>query len=307
MPPMSSQRWFKGNLHTHSTNSDGDTGPSHVAAWYGQHGYDFLVLSDHNHLTVIEDAAEHTGDWPMLLLGEEVTLSAAGRPIHLNGIGIKSRVEPVTRDDVAEALQANVDLIRAAGGLASINHPNYKWAFDDRAIQPVEGVWAFEVFNGHPATNNSPAGGRPGTEQIWDRLLTGGKRIFGVATDDAHHFKGEFGPERSNPGRGWVWVESESCTPPAIMSAFEAGRFYASTGVRIGGLRSSTQEIVLEIDPRSDEAYTVTFVGSRGRELWRTDGTAAHYRPSKLDTYVRAVVHSSRGATAWTQPVFISG
>jgi len=304
---MSPRQWFKGNLHTHSTNSDGDAGPQHVAGWYGQHGYDFLVLSDHNHLTVIEDAAEHAGDWPMLLLGEELTVAATGRPVHLNGIGIGARIEPVTRDTVTEALQANVDLVRAAGGLASINHPNYKWAFDDRAMQAVEGVWAFEVFNGHPSTNNLPAGGRPGTEQIWDRLLSGGKRILGVATDDAHHFKGEFGPERANPGRGWVSVEAEACTHAEIMSSLEAGRFYASTGAVIGALKNEKTEIVLEIEPRSDEACTVTFIGFRGRELWRVDGNTARYRPSKLDTYVRAFVQTSRGTRAWTQPVFVSG
>ena len=48
---MAAQTWFKGNLHTHSTNSDGDTPPEHVAEWYLENGYDWLCLTDHNHLT----------------------------------------------------------------------------------------------------------------------------------------------------------------------------------------------------------------------------------------------------------------
>ena len=51
---MATQRWFKGNLHTHTTKSDGDTEPEHVAEWYREHGYDFLVPSDHNHRTVLD-------------------------------------------------------------------------------------------------------------------------------------------------------------------------------------------------------------------------------------------------------------
>uniref|UniRef100_UPI0035629AE7 PHP domain-containing protein n=1 Tax=Gemmatimonas sp. TaxID=1962908 RepID=UPI0035629AE7 len=40
--------WLKGNTHTHTTNSDGDTAPEEVARWYKNRKYDFLVLSDHN-------------------------------------------------------------------------------------------------------------------------------------------------------------------------------------------------------------------------------------------------------------------
>ncbi len=41
-------RWWKGNLHTHSLWSDGDGYPEMIADWYKQHGYNFLMLSDHN-------------------------------------------------------------------------------------------------------------------------------------------------------------------------------------------------------------------------------------------------------------------
>lgn len=41
-------RWWKGNLHTHSLWSDGDDYPEMISDWYKQHGYNFLMLSDHN-------------------------------------------------------------------------------------------------------------------------------------------------------------------------------------------------------------------------------------------------------------------
>ena len=43
-------RWWKGNLHTHSLWSDGDDFPESIAAWYQEHGYHFLALSDHNRM-----------------------------------------------------------------------------------------------------------------------------------------------------------------------------------------------------------------------------------------------------------------
>ena len=51
---MAKLRWYKGNIHTHTTESDGDADPEKVVGWYRRHGYDFLVLSDHNHLTIFE-------------------------------------------------------------------------------------------------------------------------------------------------------------------------------------------------------------------------------------------------------------
>ena len=50
-PPASETeepRWQRGNTHTHTLWSDGDAPPEAAIAWYVDHGYDFLVLSDHN-------------------------------------------------------------------------------------------------------------------------------------------------------------------------------------------------------------------------------------------------------------------
>lgn len=40
-------QWYKGNTHTHSWWSDGDSPPEVVTAWYKEHGYHFLVMTDH--------------------------------------------------------------------------------------------------------------------------------------------------------------------------------------------------------------------------------------------------------------------
>jgi len=47
-------RWFKGNLHTHSTNSDGKLSAEENVAWHAKHGFDFLTITDHNRVTVLE-------------------------------------------------------------------------------------------------------------------------------------------------------------------------------------------------------------------------------------------------------------
>ena len=113
---MSNSNWFKGNLHTHTTESDGDETPEHVAEWYREHGYDFLVLSDHNHLTVLDDAGSNPGKWPLLIPGEEITSRLFDNtvPVHVNGIGLHTLVEPAYEESMLETLQENVSRIVAA-------------------------------------------------------------------------------------------------------------------------------------------------------------------------------------------------
>lgn len=48
------QKWYKGNLHTHSYWSDGDEFPEMIMEWYKDHGYNFVALSDHNIVADVE-------------------------------------------------------------------------------------------------------------------------------------------------------------------------------------------------------------------------------------------------------------
>jgi len=48
--------WYRGNLHCHSTNSDGDSSPAFLAKFYKDAGFDFLCITDHNHLTLPRNA-----------------------------------------------------------------------------------------------------------------------------------------------------------------------------------------------------------------------------------------------------------
>jgi hypothetical protein len=303
-------QWYKGNIHTHSTESDGDSSPETVVRWYRRHQYDFLVLSDHNHLTLLDYGNRR---WrfrrPLMIPGEEVSVGLRfpnGRKgVHLGAIGISHMVEPVDATEVVPTLQANINAILAAGGIACINHPNYTWAFDHREIRQVAGAALLEVFNGHPGVNVHGAPGKFSYEEIWDGVLTAGRPIFGVATDDAHNFK-DFTPKVSNPGRGWVAVWAEELSLEGIVAALASGEFYASTGVTLARLDTSGGRISLSVEPHRDFIYTISIIGPGGRVLAQVVGTEADYAIRGDEGYVRATVTSSRGSKAWTQPVFTS-
>ena len=303
--PDWSGAWYRGNTHAHTTESDGDSSPEYVARWYRDHGYDFLVLTDHN---VFTDPAtlDHLVDSTFLLIpGEEVTSSFDQAPIHVNGLNLPGLVEARQAQTLVGTIQANVDAIREVEGVPHINHPNFRWAFGAEELLRIERDRLLEIWNGHPTVHNEGGGGSPSLEEIWDILLTSGKRIYGIAVDDAHHFQGEFAPDRANPGRGWVAIRAGRLEAAALMEALEAGHFYASTGVELDEIRITERALEVHIAIDRDFRYTTTFIGAGGRVLAESSENPAKFELRDDVGYVRARVQNSRGDIAWTQPTFI--
>src|SRR5688572_32343616 len=73
--PAKQLRWYKGNTHTHTTNSDGDSAPADVVDWYKRNKYDFLVITDHEHITAVDELNKQFGiDGKFLVIqGQEIT------------------------------------------------------------------------------------------------------------------------------------------------------------------------------------------------------------------------------------------
>jgi predicted metal-dependent phosphoesterase TrpH len=309
-PSATAPRWYRGNTHTHTLNSDGDSCPEVVVEWYRKHGYQFVVITDHDSRTPVAELNAvfgAPGEF-MVLPGVEVTDRFAGAPVHVNGVGVRETVKPQGGSTIEEMLNNNARAIRAAGGVAQINHPNFGWALTAKQMAAAGEAQLFELWNAHPLVNNRGGGGSPSTEEIWDAVLSTRRRIYGVATDDTHNLQGEFTRERVNPGRAWIMVRAAALTPEAILAALERGDFYASTGVELKAYEADRKGIRMELPEspsRTAPRYRTFFIGARGRVLKRDDSLRPAYAFRGNERYVRARVESSNGTFAWTQPVFL--
>jgi hypothetical protein len=298
------KKWYKGNLHTHTLNSDGDSTPAAVVSWYREHKYNFLVLSDHNYLTEVAglNSLYSAKEKFLLVQGEEVTDAFKGKPIHVNAYNLKELVNPTHGSSLVETLRGNVKAILTAGALPSVNHPNFNWSFSSKELLEVEEVTHFEVYNGHPEVNNRGGGGVESLDEIWDALLTRGRRVYGIAVDDAHYFK-TIDRKLSNPGRGWVMVLAASLDADELTNALRKGDFYASTGVILDSVTSSRAEYKIAIREDPKIKYVTYFIGDQGKVLAKSLELNPAYRRSG-EKYVRARIEASTGDMAWTQPVF---
>jgi hypothetical protein len=301
-------KWFKGNTHTHSLNSDGDSTPDDLARWYREQRYHFLFFTDHNVVTPVEglNAVFGMPERFLVIRGEEVTDQAAGKPVHLNMLGGEGVVQPQGGESVAEALRRNVAAIAAARGVISINHPNFGWAMSGADLAGGKGAQLVEIHNGHFMVNNAGGGGLPSAEALWDSMLSAGIRIFGVASDDVHQLKQPWSKSSARPGQGWVVVRAARLTAGSILSALAAGDFYASTGVELADVQSTPQQLTVTVKEQAYAKYTIQFIGQGGRILKDAIASPATYEIGGNEGYVRARILDSNGQVAWTQPVFVS-
>jgi hypothetical protein len=310
-PPA--EEWLKGSTHVHSKYSGDSNEPvAGVVRWYREHDYDFIVLTDHNHVTAVEG---ETGGL-IVIPGVELTYNPSScrpRPperggkcrLHANLLGPSARprgriewANRRTRERFAQYQRA-IDLSREWGGLVQINHPQAHWGMTGELLTELghRGAPLVEIWN-QQYRRWEDGDEYPSTEALWDEALRAGVTLWGVASDDAHHYR-NLRHARYPAGGAWVMVRA-SRDPDAILDALAAGRFYASTGVELTRAGSDGSALVVEIAPTSLGDHLITFIGD-GRVLAEHRGRAARHSLSGA-SYVRAVVERRDGARAWVQP-----
>jgi hypothetical protein len=225
--------------------------------------------------------------------------------VHVNGLDVDRLVEPPAATTVVEMMQGMVDGIRGARGVPSVNHPNFGWAITADELAALQRTRLFEVYNGHPQVNNVGGGGVPGLEEVWDRLLSSGRLLYGIAVDDAHTFKRPWDPTVASPGHGWVVVRSPALEPRALVEALERGDFYSSTGVVLDTVEASSQQVRIVVKATAWSKYRIQFIGRHGRVLREDAASEATYNVTGNEGYVRAKILESNGLVAWTQPVMV--
>ena len=280
---LTNGEWLRGNLHTHTTNSDGANRPQRVINDYAKRGYDFLMISDHDLVSSTAFYRKYNNRGMTLIPGNEIS----ARGPHMLHVLADRFVEP-------HRLRQNViNDVNAGKGFVVCNHPNWLKDFNHCPIEKLQewiGYVGIEIHNGVIGQLE----GSPYATNKWDILLSQGRKIWGFANDDSH-----FGD--SDVGLGWNMVYTKQKSVKAIVEAMRAGRFYASTGVTINSIGVRGGKIRLS----TDNARRILVLGDYGRRLAVIDDASVEYEPSPKNKYIRFECWGDGESFAWTQPFFI--
>ncbi len=308
--------WYRGDLHVHSTHSDGELTPAELAAAALAAGLDFLAATEHNAAARPGAWGEAGGEDLLVLLGEEVTTGTG----HWLALGLPPGRIADWRHRVGDpGFGRALREVRAAGGLCVAAHPHAPYPGGE-LMYPLESFDAVEVWNGQWAADLPWNADNEAALAEWGRRLGAGTRAGrwqpAVGSSDTH-LPGRLGTPQTV-------VRAEELSAAAILAAVRAGRswiagsaavrleFTAEAAGRTAGLgeRLDTGGAPVELTVRLSgvpDGSTVHFRTARGRAhrapadevvRWSTD--------AGLSGFVRLEVrHPDGRAAALTNPILL--
>lgn len=266
---------IKGQLHCHTTGSDGADAPVALVTAYKNAGYGFITITDHNVIT------PDPGVSGIIWIGNSVEESYLR---HVNAFDVGNDYSGL------QSSQEVISYHKNKGRMTSLNHPNWQnqYILDEFEIKSYYDHNFIEVYN---AVVDGYG------EEQWDWALSANRIVFGTATDDCHDVSG------AAFNKGWVVVHVGEATKAAILQSLRDGNFYASTG----------NDITITLDGNvitasSSAVSNFTFIGRNGRVLKTVNGvTSAAYTILGNESYVRVKSEITSNATkkAFSQPIFI--
>jgi len=274
-----------------------------VCRRYKAEGYDFMALTDHfvgaygypivdtvpmrdAGFTTILGAELHSG---AMANGELWHILAVGLPADFAPSNSPSFVPVAGQETGAEIAARAV----AAGAFVAIAHPQWSGLTlaDARTITAAHAV---EIYNHGCAMGCD----RPDGFAIADLLLTEGRKLTLIATDDAHFSEPDhFG--------GWVMVKAEANEPEALLSALKAGHFYSSQGPELRDVRIEGGKLIVECSAVSSIVALGWGTGAKavhGHSMTRGEVSLDRLNNSP---WIRAAVIDAAGKRAWSNPIWL--
>lgn len=295
-------KFHRGNLHTHSTESDGVLSPEEVCRRYQAEGYDFIALTDHFvglfDYPITDTTAFHN-DRFTTILGAELHTGAMenGHLWHIVAAGLPRDFAPPDAPHFSpvkgsESAASITQRARDAGAFVAIAHPHWS-GMSETDARTINAAHAVEIYNHGCIVDNDRGEGF----MTLEHLLNGGRKLNLIATDDAHFNTPDF-------FGGWVMVKAMQNTPEALLASLKAGEFYSSTGPQINDIRFTDEGV--EVDCSS--AATVIIQG-RGTSMATLHGSSMTTAQLSLDRlagspWIRVTVIDRAGKRAWSNPIW---
>ncbi len=280
-----SKNFKKANLHAHESKEGApyesmyDYSEGEFAKLYGDAGYDFALITDHQHINPSSPA-------PAYEHGMNVN------NYHINVFGATDvwwfDIPVMLRP--ASQMQWQIGLLKDDGVLLSLNHPHrLRWGFEAEDISLLSGYGLIEVVVGATAP--------------WDSVLSAGRYIMLSSTDDSHYPNNDI---RDFQNR---YTAVAASTPEGLWGALKAGRSYAVQH-REPKTEVGKEDVPLleRVEVSGDtlfveahqEVDSIRYVG-QGGEVKARGGS--HYVLTQSDTYIRPEIYLSDGKILLLNPV----
>lgn len=296
---LNKSNWYKGNLHAHTTLSDGHLGPEEVMDIYQKAGYDFLAITDHRkpgkegsykNMILLSGAEWDYGNndqypvYHILSIGTEQTLGLL--PLYEDGsLPNKAGVDP----------QEIIDRIRKAGGIAILAHPAWS-VMNPQEMYSLRGLSGAEIFNSISRTPWNAD--RSDSSLYFDMWASKGLCVPCVAADDSHFYNGE-------ETQGFIMAHCDRLSPQDIEEALRNGNFYASQGPQFIDVQYDND--IVDITCSEDVERIIVYSNTAwvDQRIFEAPHGKTRYQITDYDRYIRIELIDGKGHKAWCAPFLV--
>ncbi|NIA07666.1 MAG: hypothetical protein GWP14_08555 [Actinobacteria bacterium] len=282
-------KWYKANLHTHTTTSDGQFSVTERVRQYREGGYGVLAITDH---VQINDVRGLSDKKLLVISGAEfqAICPKTTTQYHIVALNLNHGFKFDSLNDVGHCISQ----VKKAGGESILAHP-YWSSLAGEDFRHLKGLAAVEIYN-----STCDMTGRPNSENEWAYCLDHGQILPMVGNDDAHFDEGE------DTMACWTWFKMPSLNVKNLLRALRSGGCYVSCGPKVHDFRITRGKIRL----RCTAAVKIYFVGGPGQGDRRRAKESKSINTFSVAVpdwpYVRAVIVDERGRKAWTQPIILN-
>lgn len=315
-------KFYKANMHCHSTISDGNWDLLKIKEEYKKHGYSIVAFTDHDvfiphkelrdenflplhgfEIEINSETGKHFDVSPtchLCMIAKDENI--INQPCYYRGDdkyyfanSIKNKVhvkydesiEDFIRVYGPEGINKLIKTCKDSGFFVTYNHPN--WSLENfELFTKLDGLDAIEMFNstciveGHLDIN----------EKEYDAMIRSGRYVYCVGGDDNHNFH----PESSghfDSFKSFTMIKAKSLTYKDVISGLTKGHIYASQGPLIKSLYVEDGYVHIKCSPSKIIRYNT---GSRRAEIIYSDDlnkksiTEASFKIKEGDVYFRITI-----------------
>lgn len=304
--------FYKANLHSHTTFSDGTLTPEQSKQAYQNQGYSIIAFTDHR---VYKNHKHLNDDNFLAIAGYEIDINekdkdwSIAKTYHINlydtnpnkNIEEKEKT-PLPEQDYKdfEKLNNYISDMKKLGFIACYNHPFWSLQnYDD--MKCLKGFWGMEIYN-YGCEHDGLYGYNP---QSYDEMLRLGNKMYCVSTDDNHNMEPFDSPLCDSFG-GFTMIKANNLTYENIIDSLLKGNFYSSMGPEIKELYIEND--ILYIKTSSVEKI---FVITQGRHCYKQLAkkgefiTEASFKLSGKEGFIRISIRDNYGLYASSNGYFL--
>lgn len=218
------QKWYKGDLHIHSSESDGTESVKDIVQAARKANLNFIAITDHNTIS----PWQYYKKYKDILLIPAMEISTHHG--HANALGLQEWVDwrlGYRNRDMNDIIKDT----HMQGALFSINHPgmiNHRGEKSFR-LQDVDlnCVDCIEIWNA-PWTMYNMSSNKQ-SRDLWTKLLNEGYRLTALAGSDLHSLDSH----KKKIGYLINYVYSENLSQVCLLKAIQQGRVFMTLGPEI--------------------------------------------------------------------------